>query len=82
MEPQVVAMIFILFLQQMESDSYDLKVFWVHKSHGFMDVFLPFEIFSKFDPKIRYGFWTKLGTFGYSSRNHFSQKIKCKKWGK
>jgi hypothetical protein len=30
-------------------------------------------------PKIPCGFWTKLGNFGHSWRNHFPQKFKCKK---
>jgi hypothetical protein len=30
-------------------------------------------------PKIPCGFWTKLGNFGHSWRNHFPQKNKCKK---
>jgi hypothetical protein len=29
-------------------------------------------------PKISYGFWTKLGSFRHSGRNHFPSKNKCK----
>jgi hypothetical protein len=33
-----------------------------------------------FSPKIPYGFWTKLSSFGHSWRDHFLQnKIKCTK---
>jgi hypothetical protein len=33
-------------------------------------------------PKIPCGFWTKLGSFGHSWRNHFPQKFKYKKTNK
>ena len=75
---------FLVYLEaDFTSQNYRLIELRVQQSHlQKMDFSEKVQItyeFPKLAPKILCGFWTNLGKFGHSRRNHFSLKIKCKK---